>query len=296
MRKDREIDQPQRDVIAGDGGLRLEEGLSDSRCHHHASGAQPDPDGLFQRRQEIPQAGLSHPVRQVHGITAIHQQDVCFADPGFPAAFIDAGQSGEFEHAQGFPSQLAHRAIRFSSTDESPGAGRACMGMPIQRSGNAESIRIGDRFSQQREQRVPDAGVLDSARRQKEFHWNSPCDVSRTPVMNLTAAARRPFAEPRAFSMASSFILCSSVRLDFRRFGPEGVVERGIRKSTVISDQPARGEQRLPAANDPSQARLRDWGRLIAADRVRVDAQLPPAIRRVASRAPQESPVRPFPT
>ena len=41
--------------------------------------------------EEICQPGLPHPVGQVQGVAAAHQQDVCRPDPGDPALFVDAG-------------------------------------------------------------------------------------------------------------------------------------------------------------------------------------------------------------
>ena len=96
--------------VATGGRLPLDEVLPDTRGHHHAPGAQPHPDRLAQRRQEVRQPGLPHPVAQVQGVAAIHQQDVGLSDPGDPAFFVDAGQRGELQHAQGLPTQLAHGA------------------------------------------------------------------------------------------------------------------------------------------------------------------------------------------
>jgi hypothetical protein len=58
MREDREVDDTQRHVVTGDGRLRLDEVLSDTGGHHHAAGAQSDPDGFVQRRQQFCEAGL----------------------------------------------------------------------------------------------------------------------------------------------------------------------------------------------------------------------------------------------
>ena len=88
-----------------------DEVLPDARGHHHAAGAQPDPDRLGQRRQEIRQPGLPHPVAQVQGIAAADQQDVGLPDQGDPAFLVDAGQRGELQHAHGLPPQLGHRVV-----------------------------------------------------------------------------------------------------------------------------------------------------------------------------------------
>ena len=173
VREDREVDDPQRAVATG-GRLPPDEVLPDAGGHHHAPGAQPHPDRLAQRRQEVRQPGLPHPVAQVQGVAAIHQQDVCLSDPGDPAFFVDAGQRGELQHAQGLPTQLAHGAAGFLSADETPCPARTALGVPVPRSGDAEGVGLGDRFAQQVDQRVVDARVLDAGGREKKLHDASP--------------------------------------------------------------------------------------------------------------------------
>ena len=46
---------------------------------------QPDPDAVAQRRQEICETGIPHPVAQIQRVAAIDQQGVGFADPLDPA-------------------------------------------------------------------------------------------------------------------------------------------------------------------------------------------------------------------
>ena len=161
VRKDREVNHAQR-FIATDGRLPADEVLPDPGGHHHAPGAQPHPDRLAQRRQEIRQPGLAHPVAQVQGVAAIHQQDVCLSDPGDPAVFADAGQRGEFQHAQGFPTQLAHGGSGLVSADEPPCPLRTALGMPVPRSGDAQGVGVGNGFAQQIHQSVVDARVFDA--------------------------------------------------------------------------------------------------------------------------------------
>jgi hypothetical protein len=51
-RKIEKVDDPKRHVVTGDGRLRFHELLSHTRSHHHASSAQPYPDGSIQRRRK----------------------------------------------------------------------------------------------------------------------------------------------------------------------------------------------------------------------------------------------------
>ena len=168
VRADREVDETQRAVVTG-GRFPLDEVLSDTGGHDHAPGAQADPHGA-QRRQEIRQPGLPHPVAQVQHVAAVHQQDVCLFDPGDPAFLVDAGQGGELQHAHGLPTQFAHGAPVFSSADETPCQLGADVGVPVPRSGDTEGVGIGDRFVQELEQCVVDARVLDSSGREKKLH------------------------------------------------------------------------------------------------------------------------------
>ncbi len=169
VREDREVDDAQR-LIATGGRLPVDEVLPDTGGHHHAPGAQSHPDRLVQRRQEIRQPGLPHPVAQVQGVAAVHQQDVCLSDPGDPALFVDAGQRGELQHAQGLPTQFAHGGAGFLSADEPPCRRRTAHGVPVPRGGDAEGVGLGDRFAQEVDQRVVDARVLDAGGREQKLH------------------------------------------------------------------------------------------------------------------------------
>src|SRR5438067_6008002 len=75
VRKDREIDDAQRFVATG-GRLPTDEVVADAGGHHHAPAAQSHPDRLAQRRQEVRQSRLPHPVAQIQGIAARGEQDV----------------------------------------------------------------------------------------------------------------------------------------------------------------------------------------------------------------------------
>ena len=78
VRKHRKIDQSQR-FIATSGRSPADEVLSDVGGHHHAPSAQSHVNRA-QRRQEVCQSGLPHPVAQIQGVAAIHQQNVRLLD------------------------------------------------------------------------------------------------------------------------------------------------------------------------------------------------------------------------
>ena len=145
-----------------------------------------------QRRQEVRQPRLAHPVAQIQGIAARHQQDVGLLDQGNPTFFIDAGQGGQLQHSQGLPAQLAHRAVGFLSTDELPRflAG-ADPGVPVHRGRNAEGAGLADRFAQQVDQRVADARVLDARGSEKKPQDASSVDFSRGDSGGLRKSSRR---------------------------------------------------------------------------------------------------------
>ena len=101
---------------------------------------------------------------QVQRVATIHQQDVRRSDPGDPAFFVDAGQCGELQHAQGLPTEFAHGGFGLSR-DEVPGLARIAMGMPVPRRGNAQGVALGDWLAQQLDQRRVDARVLNAGGR-----------------------------------------------------------------------------------------------------------------------------------
>src|SRR5215203_5625880 len=103
---------------------------------------------VLERRQEISQSGLPHPVAQIQRVAAVHQQGVTLLDQGNPEFFVDAGQCGELQHSQGLPAQLDHWAAGLLSADEVPCPGRTGHGVPVRRGGNAEGARLGNRLGQ----------------------------------------------------------------------------------------------------------------------------------------------------
>src|SRR5690349_546435 len=84
VRKQRKIKQSQRAIATG-GRLPADEVLPDAGSHHHAPGAQSYIDRLAPKLwQEVSQSGLPHPVAQIQGIAAFHQQGVRLLDQREP--------------------------------------------------------------------------------------------------------------------------------------------------------------------------------------------------------------------
>ena len=83
----------------------LDEVRSDPGRHHHASGTHSHPDRVGQRRQQIGQPGLPHPVAQVRRVAAVNQEHVCLPEPGHPSLRPDGGQSSEFEDTKRCPAK-----------------------------------------------------------------------------------------------------------------------------------------------------------------------------------------------
>src|SRR5205814_5598749 len=81
---------------------------------------------------------------------------------------FDAGQRGELQDSQGLPTQLAQGA-RGSSADQLPCLAGAA-GEGIYRGRNAEGAGLGDRLTQELDQRAVDGRVLDACGCQKELH------------------------------------------------------------------------------------------------------------------------------
>ncbi len=172
VREHRKINQAQRLIATG----RLsptDKLLPDQGGHHHAPGAQPHVDRVAQRRQEVGQAGVPHPVGQIHRVAAIDQQHVGLLDGRDPMLLFNAGQRGEFQHAQRLPPQFAHGAFGFVAADEPPSHARA-VGEGVAGGGDTEGVALGNRFAQQVEQRVIDAGVFDAGGCEQKFHNSFP--------------------------------------------------------------------------------------------------------------------------
>ncbi len=103
-------------------------------------------------------------------IAAIHQQNVCLSHPADPAFFVDAGQRGELEHAQGLPTQLAHGRSGLLSADEPPCMHRTGHGVTVRGGGDTQGAGLGNGFTQQINQSVVDARVFDASGGEKKFH------------------------------------------------------------------------------------------------------------------------------
>src|SRR6266516_3570999 len=89
--KHREINEPQRFVAAGERFTLVVAGSSEVGSRHHRTAARADIDRLgAQRRQEVGQSGLPHPVAQVQGTAAPNQQGVGLLDSRGPIVGFDA--------------------------------------------------------------------------------------------------------------------------------------------------------------------------------------------------------------
>lgn len=73
------------------------------------------------------------------------------------------GQCGEFQHSQGFPTQLAHGGSGLLSADEPPCLIRAAPGVTVSCSGDTEGVGVGNGFTQQINQGVADARVFETS-------------------------------------------------------------------------------------------------------------------------------------
>ena len=74
----------------------LDEVVPDLGRHHHAPGAQSHPHRLAQRREQVGESGLPHPVAQVEDVTARDEQDVRLPDPrdpGEPSSMLGSAVS-----------------------------------------------------------------------------------------------------------------------------------------------------------------------------------------------------------
>ena len=89
VREDREVHHAQGAVVRR--GRPLDERGPDPGRHHHASGTHSQPNCARQRRQQIGQPGLPHPVAQVCRVAAIHQEGVGIPDPRNPSLRTDSG-------------------------------------------------------------------------------------------------------------------------------------------------------------------------------------------------------------
>lgn len=162
MREHCKIDKPQR-FITTVGWIPANEEVPDVRCHYHTPSTHSHID-CVERRQEVCKPGLPHPMAQVEGVAARHQQDVRLPDQRHPAVFVDAWQRCKLQHSNGFPAQVYH-GILFFPADELPGfdAG-ADPGVSVHRGGDAQGVGVGDWLAQHVNQRVMYAFVNDTRR------------------------------------------------------------------------------------------------------------------------------------
>jgi hypothetical protein len=143
--------------------------LSQGGGRRHAPGAdshidRPGP----QRRQQVCESGLPHPVAQIQDVAAPEQQGVSLLDRRDPIFFSYAGQRGELQYSQGLPTQFAQGGFGFSA-DRLP-CHTSTAGVRVYRGGNEEAVGLGNRFAQQVDQRVVDARVADTRRSEKKPH------------------------------------------------------------------------------------------------------------------------------
>src|ERR1035438_5765533 len=141
------------------------------------------------------QSGLLHPVAQIHGIAAAHQQDVSLLDHRDPLLFTGAGQRGELEHSQRLPTQFAQGGGS-PSGDEAPGH-VSSPALGVHRGGNAQGVGLGNRFTQEVDQCVVDARVLDASGSEKKPH-DAPPSRDSEPRQNASARSHRNLAQPVA--------------------------------------------------------------------------------------------------
>ena len=102
VREDREVDDSQGAVVRRRRPLnegRRRSGASSPcfRTHSH-------PHHVGQRRQQIGQPGLAHPVAQVGRVAAVDQEHVGLPDPGDPSLRADGGQRGSGRGHRATPS------------------------------------------------------------------------------------------------------------------------------------------------------------------------------------------------
>ena len=119
VRKNREVDDPQRYVVARDGRLHrspLPREASSPCFRRSIPPRRFDP--ATAAGPQVPTDASSEPDTRHR---RLHQQDIRPSGPGLPALLTDAGQRGELQDAHGLPPQFAHRAAGLAAY-ESPGA------------------------------------------------------------------------------------------------------------------------------------------------------------------------------
>src|SRR5690606_27963922 len=63
-------------------------------------------------------------------------------------------------------------------------------GKGVDRGGDAEGAGLGNGFAQQVEQRVVDAGILDTGGSEQQFHESNPCRCKRTGQLTSGGSVR----------------------------------------------------------------------------------------------------------
>src|SRR6201996_2436914 len=190
----RKINQPQRLVT-----FRRQSMVPERRSvpgHHHAARTQPHIDRLAQqRRQQIRNPGLPHPVRQILAIASSDQQRVRLLEHGDPHLPLNARQRSKLQHSQRPPTHLAKRIAQRSA--DHPIRYVSPIGQRVNRGGNKKRARLGHRLAQQLNQRVVNARVADTCRSKKKPHevimperlTASPTPSSNQSARSQTAAA-----------------------------------------------------------------------------------------------------------
>ncbi len=168
VRVDREVDDAQGPVAPA-VGTPGDERLTDPGGQDHAARAQPDPHGVRQRRQQVGEPGLAHPVGEVGRVTAVDQQRVRLLDPGHPALAGQAGQRGELEDAERGPPQVAHPGGG-PTGEEAPGVPGVAHRVPVGRGRDGQRRGLGDGLAEEGHEGLLDAGVGDPVRGEQELH------------------------------------------------------------------------------------------------------------------------------
>ena len=117
----------------------------------------------------VGEARRAHPVAQVGGIAAFDQQDVDLSDERNPPLLVETRKRCELEHAHRLPAQPDRRGPGFPAADAPPRLAGPRVGVSVQRGWDAEGIALGDRLTQQIDERVPDARVAYAGGGQKKL-------------------------------------------------------------------------------------------------------------------------------
>ena len=179
----------------------MDEVLPDPRGHHEAPGTEANVDRVRHRPEQLGQSRLPHPVAQVQGVAAVHEQDVGLPDPRDPAVLVDAGERRELQDPDGLPAKLDHRRSGFLPGDEPPGVTGVRCRVPVGRGRDAECVALGNGFAQHLDEGVLDAAVLDAGRSEKELHMSPSSALLNAGVVSV--AIFLPEAPPRPMGPAT---------------------------------------------------------------------------------------------